>query len=75
MAARRVKALGNAELTPLLIGPFRTVYCSSVHAMLNQAAVNDLKGESSPLEFNLQDVADTIEVEKRRENVNNEHLI
>ena len=40
--------------------------------MLNQAAVNDLKGESSPLEFNLQDVADTIEVEKRRENVNNE---
>ena len=50
------------------------LYCSSVHAMLNQAAVNDLKGESLPLavndlkgeslplDFNLQDVTDTIEV-------------
>ena len=31
--------------------------------MLNQAAVNDLKGESFPLEFNLQDVTDTIQKE------------
>ena len=38
------------------------LYCSSVHAMLNQAAVNDLKGESLPLDFNLQDITDTIEV-------------
>ena len=27
------------------------LYCSSFHAMLKQAAVNDLKGESLPLEF------------------------
>ena len=38
-------------------------YCTSVQAMLNQTAVNDLKGESFPLDFNLQDVTHHIEVE------------
>ena len=38
------------------------LHCSSIRAMLNQAAVNDLLGESLTLEFNLQDVTDTIEV-------------
>ena len=31
--------------------------------MLNQSAVNDLKGESFPLNFNLKDVTHIIEVE------------
>ena len=42
------------------------LFCSSgspVQAMLNQIAVNDSKGESFPLDFNLQDVTCTIEVE------------
>ena len=42
---------------------FRRLYCSSVEAMLNQTAVNDSKGESFPLYFNLQDVTYTIDVE------------
>jgi len=37
-------------------------HCNSVQAMLNQTAVNDSKGESFPLDFNLQDVTHTIEV-------------
>ena len=31
----------------------RKEYCSSVQAMLNQTAVNESKGESVPLDFNL----------------------
>ena len=31
--------------------------------MLNQTAINDSKGESFPLDFNLKDVTYTIEVE------------
>ena len=31
--------------------------------MLNQTVVNDSKGESFPLDFNLHDVTDTIEEE------------
>ena len=41
----------------------KRLYRSSVHAMLNQAAVDNLKGEPLPLDFNLQDVICTIEVE------------
>ena len=42
---------------------FRRLNCSSVQAMLNQTAINDSKGESFPLYFNLKDVTYTIEVE------------
>ena len=35
---------------------FRRLNCSSVQAMLNQTAINDSKGESFPLDFNLKDV-------------------
>ena len=37
--------------------------CSSLQAMSNQTAINDSKGESFPLDFNLKDVTYTIEVE------------
>ena len=36
---------------------------SSVQAMLNQTAINDSKGESLMLDFNLKDVTYAIEVE------------
>ena len=42
---------------------FRRLNCSSVQAMLNQTVINDSKGESFPLYFNLKDVTNTIEVE------------
>ena len=42
---------------------FRRLNCSSVQAMSNQTAINDSKGESFPLDFNLKDVTYTIDVE------------
>ena len=42
---------------------FRRLNCSSLQAMSNQTAINDSKGESFPLDFNLKDVTYTIEVE------------
>ena len=42
---------------------FRRLNCSSIQAMLNQTAINDSKGESFPLDFNLKDVTYAIEVE------------
>ena len=42
---------------------FRRLNCSSFQAMLNQTVINDSKGESFPLYFNLKDVTNTIEVE------------
>ena len=45
------------------LGLFRRLNCSSLQAMSNQTAINDSKGESFPLDFNLKDVTYTIEVE------------
>ena len=42
---------------------FRRLNCSSFQAMLNQTAINDSKGESLPLYFNLKDETYTINVE------------
>ena len=42
---------------------FRRLNCSSVLAMLNQTAINDSKGESFPLDFNLKEVTYATEVE------------
>ena len=42
---------------------YKRLNCSSVQAMLNQTAINDLKGESFLLDFNLKDVTYAIEVE------------
>ena len=39
---------------------FRRLFCSSFQAMLDQTAVNDLKGESFPKDFNFREVEDHI---------------
>ena len=41
----------------------RRLSCSAVQATLNRTFASDSKGDSFPLDFNLQDVTHTIEVE------------
>ena len=53
----------NKQESERALGSFRRLNCSSFQAMLNHTAINDSKGESFSLDFNLKDVNYAIEVE------------
>ena len=52
---------GHGQFFQQIRKGYRRLYYSSIQVMLNQIVVYDLKGESFPLDFNLQHVTNIVE--------------